>query len=131
MTIRNLDLVPTPSGDSEGSLLARLDLCLTPMGKRTLRHWVVTPLLQPPAIRQRQAAVRELMSLSNAGEVRVQLKKVPDLERLLSKIHTVGDQKRSQSHPDSRAVMFETHVYSKRKFLTCSCVWMASRLQWK
>lgn len=115
MTIRNLDLVPTPSGDSEGSLLARLDLCLTPMGKRTLRHWVVTPLLQPPAIRQRQAAVRELMSLSNAGEVRVQLKKVPDLERLLSKIHTVGDQKRSQSHPDSRAVMFETHVYSKRK----------------
>jgi len=117
MTIRNLDLVPGPSGESEGTLLARIDSCLTPMGKRTLRHWVVTPLCQAAAIRQRQIAVSDLMSLANASDIRLKLKKVPDLERLLSKIHTVGDQKRGESHPDSRAVMFEINTYSKRKIL--------------
>ena len=87
------------------------------MGKRTLRHWVVTPLLQPSAIKQRQTAVKELMQLGEAGEIRTHLKKVPDLERLLSKIHTAGDMKRNQSHPDSRAVMFDGNVYSKRKIM--------------
>ena len=55
ISIRNLELVPPPASglaDSvDGSLLTRLDTCLTAMGKRTLRHWVVTPLLQTKAIR--------------------------------------------------------------------------------
>ena len=117
ITIRNLELVPNAAGESEGTLLSRLDSCLTAMGKRTLRHWVVTPLLQPSAIGQRQTAVKELMELAEAADVRTQLKKIPDLERLISKIHTAGDVKRSQSHPDSRAVMFEGNVYSKRKIM--------------
>lgn len=57
------------------------------------------------------------MQLGEAGEIRTHLKKVPDLERLLSKIHTAGDMKRNQSHPDSRAVMFDGNVYSKRKIM--------------
>ena len=117
ITIRNLELVPGPSGDGEGTLLARLDSCLTPMGKRTLRHWVVSPLLQSNSIKQRQLAVRELMQLHEVGHLRTQLKKIPDLERLISKIHTSGDVKRSKSHPDSRAVMFEGQIYSKRKIM--------------
>ena len=47
------------------------------------------------------------MSSDKLGDVRIILKKIPDLERLLSKIHSAGDAKRSQSHPDARAVMFE------------------------
>ena len=57
------------------------------------------------------------MELGEAGDIRAQLKKVPDLERLLSKIHTAGDMKRNQTHPDSRAVMFDMNVYSKRKIM--------------
>jgi len=122
ITIRNLDLVSRPGDETEGTLLARLDLCLTPMGKRTLRHWVVAPLLQPSSIRARQVAIKELMELPESGDIRTQIKKIPDLERLISKIHTVGDLKRNSSHPDSRAVMFEGNIYSKRKImdlLTC------------
>ena len=47
------------------------------------------------------------MSFDKSSEARTILKKMPDLERLISKIHTAGDAKRSKSHPDSRAVMFE------------------------
>ena len=57
--------------------------------------------------RQRQDAIKELMSFDKCSEARTILKKMPDLERLISKIHTAGDSKRSKSHPDSRAVMFE------------------------
>jgi len=94
-----------------------LDNCQTAMGKRTLRHWVVSPLLQATAIQHRQNAIRELMNLGDAAAVRILLKKVPDLERLISKIHSAGDEKKSKSHPDSRAVMFENNIYSKRKIM--------------
>ena len=117
ITIRNLDLVPVVGKERDGTLLTRLDSCLTAMGKRTLRQWVISPLLKISAINQRQVAVRELMEFGEASNVRIQLKKVPDLERLISKIHAAGDEKKSKSHPDSRAVMFENNVYSKRKIM--------------
>ena len=43
------------------------------------------------------------------------MKKFPDLERLLSKVHAAGDKVKSENHPDSRAVFFEAERYSKRK----------------
>ncbi|VDN19755.1 unnamed protein product [Gongylonema pulchrum] len=43
------------------------------------------------------------------------LRKVPDLERLVQKIHTFGLKYRAEEHPDSRAQMFETMRYNKRK----------------
>ena len=39
--------------------------------------------------------------------MRALLKKFPDLERLLSKVHAAGDKVKSEKHPDSRAVFFE------------------------
>lgn len=121
ISIRNLELLPPPATANgvidavDGSLLTRLDTCLTAMGKRTLRHWVVTPLLQTTAISQRQEAVKELISSDKTADARTTLKKIPDLERLISKIHTAGDAKRSKTHPDSRAIMFESATYSKRQ----------------
>ena len=47
--------------------------------------------------------------------MRALLKKFPDLERLLSKVHAAGDKVKSEKHPDSRAVFFEAERYSKRK----------------
>ena len=84
---------------------------------RTLRHWVVSPLLQPAAIRARQDAIRELLSVTGLQEVKLSIKKLPDLERLLSKIHSAGDAVNSRNHPDSRAVFFENDKYSKRKIM--------------
>ena len=47
VAIANMELVVNEStGGSEGTLLARLDHCCTAMGRRTLRHWIVAPLLQ-------------------------------------------------------------------------------------
>lgn len=118
ITVRNLELlVNNTTGGTEGTLLARIDTCSTAMGKRALRHWVVSPLLQKAGIVARQGAVRELLGFSNLQEAKMILKKLPDLERLLSKIHAAGDLVRSQNHPDSRAVFFENDKYSKRKIL--------------
>lgn len=52
---------------------------------------------------------------SQMTEVTDLLKKLPDLERLLSKIHSMGTSVKGQDHPDSRAVLYEEVVYSKRK----------------
>jgi len=118
VTVRNLELlVNNTTGGTEGTLLARVDTCNTAMGKRTLRHWVVSPLLQKPAVISRQGAVKELIEFSNIQDVKMLLKKLPDLERLLSKIHAAGDAVKSQSHPDSRAIFFENDKYSKRRIL--------------
>ena len=40
---RNLEIIPEMSGDSV-SLLSSLDKCRTPMGRRTLRDWLLRPL---------------------------------------------------------------------------------------
>ena len=44
---RNLELVPEFSQGSV-SLLACLDRCRTPMGRRTLREWLLRPLMDIP-----------------------------------------------------------------------------------
>ena len=118
ITVRNLELlVNQTTGGNEGTLVGRVDSCNTAMGRRTIRHWLVSPLLQPAAIRARQEAVRQLMSCSKLQEVKTIMRKLPDLERLLSKIHSAGDAVKSKNHPDSRAVFFENHIYSTRKIM--------------
>ena len=118
MSVRNLELlVNNTTGNTEGTLLKRIDNCNTAMGKRILRHWVMSPLLQPTAIMTRQDAVKQLMNCGNIQKVRIALKKLPDLERLLSKIHSAGDAVKSRNHPDSRAIFFEGNIYSKRKIM--------------
>jgi len=42
------------------TLLAKLDHCTTPFGRRLLRGWLARPLLLEESIKQRQAAVRDL-----------------------------------------------------------------------
>ncbi len=48
------------------------------------------------------------------AEVTDMMKKVPDLDRLLSKIHALGSVSRSKNHPDSRAIFFEAVAYRWR-----------------
>jgi DNA mismatch repair protein MutS len=90
-TQRNLELLRSAvHGGREGTLLAVLDDTLTPMGGRLLRHWILHPLLDIPAIDHRLDGVAELMeSAGSAGETREKLKAVMDLERFTSRL-TLG-----------------------------------------
>lgn len=117
VTLANLEILQNSStGGPEGSLLERLDTCCTPFGKRLLKQWLCAPLCNPSSIADRLDALEDLMGApSQATEVTDLLKKLPDLERLLSKIHSMGTPLKGQDHPDSRAVLYEELIYSKRK----------------
>ncbi|KAM6916671.1 DNA mismatch repair protein Msh6 [Xenentodon cancila] len=116
VTLTNLEIFQNGLGGTEGTLLERLDTCSTPFGKRLLKQWLCAPLCNPKSIRDRLDAVEDLMEAqAQATEVSDLLKKLPDLERLLSKIHSIGTPLKGQDHPDSRAVLYEEVTYSKRK----------------
>ncbi|KAJ8248293.1 hypothetical protein GJAV_G00240470 [Gymnothorax javanicus] len=117
VTLANLEVLQNGStGGSEGTLLERLDTCCTPFGRRLLKQWLCAPLCSPASIGDRLDALEDLMgSPGPASEVTELLKKLPDLERLLSKIHSMGTPLKSEGHPDSRAVLYEEITYSKRK----------------
>ena len=62
-TMRSLEIERTVrGGTSEGSLLSILQRCRTPMGRRTLRHWLCYPLQQVDAINARLDAVSTLLA---------------------------------------------------------------------
>lgn len=117
VTLANQEILQNGStGGTEGTLLEQLDTCCTPFGKRLLKQWLCGPLCNPTSINDRLDALEDLMAAAaQATEVTEHLKKLPDLERLLSKIHSMGTPLKGQDHPDSRAVLYEEIVYSKRK----------------
>ena len=79
----NLELISNYQGDKKGSLLAIIDCTLTPMGARKLRHWLLYPLLDETAIRERQQGVQELIdNFPMRQELKRGLRKLQDLERL-------------------------------------------------
>ena len=49
------------TGGTQGTLLAAVDNCATPAGRRLLRQWLVRPLGRVAAIEARQDAVAALM----------------------------------------------------------------------
>ncbi|PSN56585.1 hypothetical protein C0J52_01554 [Blattella germanica] len=118
ITLTNLDVLEDHSGEREGTLLQKLDLCCTPFGKRLLRQWLCSPLCDIASIKARQEAISCLLNNSSLiSEARGLLSQLPDLERLLSRIHTQGNALKSKNHPDSRAIFFEDQTYSKRRIL--------------
>uniref|UniRef100_A0A2K5RLM4 DNA mismatch repair protein n=1 Tax=Cebus imitator TaxID=2715852 RepID=A0A2K5RLM4_CEBIM len=119
VTLNNLEIfLNGTNGSAEGTLLERVDTCHTPFGKRLLKQWLCAPLCSPYAINDRLDAIEDLMVVPDKiSEVVELLKKLPDLERLLSKIHNVGSPLKSQNHPDSRAIMYEETTYSKKKII--------------
>lgn len=55
-------------------------------GKRLFRNWLCSPLCNPKSINDRLDALEDLMAIADvSAEVREQLKKLPDLERILSR----------------------------------------------
>ena len=87
--VRDLELFETARRrDSEGSLMREINCTLSPMGARLLRYFLAHPLLDPKQIRTRHSAVRGLLTLgeSRLTEARSQLKSLPDLERLATRV---------------------------------------------
>ncbi|KAL5112724.1 DNA mismatch repair protein Msh6 [Taenia crassiceps] len=119
VTMENLEILTSNfNGTLEGTLLERLDSCCTPFGRRLLRTWVVSPPCHPNSITMRQDAIQELMDLSSQLQsIRDALRRLPDLERLLTKIHIMGWNATRPDHPESRAIVVDETIYSKRKIM--------------
>jgi DNA mismatch repair protein MSH6 len=65
-----------------------LNRCITPFGKRMLRQWVCHPLGDAAKINARLDAVEALNAdLTITDRFTASLSKIPDLERLISRIH--------------------------------------------
>eukprot|EP01039_Chlorochromonas_danica_P006940 gene6940-7680_t len=119
MALTNLEvLVNTYDRSETGSLWAFINRTKTSFGKRLLHSWLCHPLYQTNHILTRRAAVQELLtSLSQESETcRAMLKTLPDLERLLARVHVNGlNRQGAADHPDNRAVMYEMTIYNTRK----------------
>ena len=88
-TIRNLELVQS-TGFNGVSLLDVLDQTVSPMGARMLRRWLVLPLKAQKSIQERLNIVDYFTHHGDAAdELAIEIKKMGDLERLISKVATV------------------------------------------
>jgi len=75
-------------GGSDGTLFQMLNRCVTPFGKRLLRQWVCHPLADAGRINERLDAVESLMAdPATIDQFAALLTKLPDLERLISRVH--------------------------------------------
>ncbi|KAL1839583.1 hypothetical protein VTJ49DRAFT_1326 [Mycothermus thermophilus] len=78
----------TANGGSEGTLFSLLNRCITPFGKRLFRQWVCHPLCNIQKINERLDAVDMLNADRGIMQkFSSQMAKMPDLERLISRIH--------------------------------------------
>ena len=91
-TRRNLELIKTLRGEDAPTLLSLLDTCMTGMGSRLLRTWLLEPRRDRTEARQRLAATTALRGAGGAGggtgpwsALREQLKGVSDVERIAAR----------------------------------------------
>ena len=88
VAVRNLELLSSMAdGKTENSLLSVMDSTKTPMGARTLRQWLIKPLIDINKIRARQDNVAFFIEDGIARkEIREKLKSVSDIERIAARI---------------------------------------------
>jgi len=85
-TVENLELVYNFSGTSSGTLLDVLDKTCTAMGARTLRRWLLEPLLDLEAISARHDIVEAFHGEAKIRrQAREQLSQLADMQRLTAR----------------------------------------------
>lgn len=85
-TIRNLELY-RGSDENAVTLLGVIDKTTSPMGSRLLKRWLALPLKDINQITKRQDVVAHLLSHSDDLFLfETQIKKISDIERLISKV---------------------------------------------
>lgn len=89
-TRRSLELTQNMAdGSRRYTLLSVLDETMTAMGARLMRRWIEQPLLDIPEIRQRLDAVERFLGHGLIrGEIRDHLRRIADIERLVSRAAT-------------------------------------------
>ncbi|KAH7287690.1 hypothetical protein KP509_32G069600 [Ceratopteris richardii] len=87
-TLSNLEIFNNNAdGGESGTLFAFVNNCSTPFGKRLLRRWMCHPLQRINDINERLDALEDFRNDSDlVSMLRSGLKKLPDLERLVSQI---------------------------------------------
>ncbi|MDR3256846.1 MAG: DNA mismatch repair protein MutS [Endomicrobium sp.] len=88
VAIKNLELLNSmSSGKFENSLLSVMDSTKTPMGARTIRQWLIKPLLDVSKIENRQNIVKFFIENPNIRkEIIEKFKTVSDIERIIARI---------------------------------------------
>jgi len=85
--LEHLEIFESQGRRKEGTLFEFLDHTKTTFGKRQLKQWVMSPLRDPTQINERLDTVEDLMEYEYEAQlVRAELGKMPDLEKLLSRI---------------------------------------------
>ncbi|MEJ8839520.1 DNA mismatch repair protein MutS [Ramlibacter sp. AN1133] len=84
-TRRNLELVQTLRGEDSPTLFSLLDTCMTGMGSRMLKSWLLEPLRDRSVATQRLDAIGGLRE-GLFGKLRHELKGVSDVERITARI---------------------------------------------
>ena len=86
-TRRNLEITETLRGESDATLLALLDTCVTNAGSRQLRQWLSNPRRDPEIARSRHGAIAELVAAPpRCRELASALKRTVDIERIAARI---------------------------------------------
>ncbi|QNJ97878.1 DNA mismatch repair protein MutS [Constantimarinum furrinae] len=87
-TIRNLELYHSHQQNAV-TLLDVIDKTISPMGGRLLKRWMALPLKNAEKIVSRHEVVSHFLEdLAGLERMRLQIKKIGDLERLISKVAT-------------------------------------------
>ena len=87
-TIKNLELYHSSAANAV-TLLDVIDNSISPMGGRMLKRWLALPLKNIDKIKQRHQVVSYLLENTQCQQdIQQQIKKVGDLERLVSKVAT-------------------------------------------
>ena len=88
-TRRNLELTQTLKGEDSPTLFSLLDTCMTGMGSRTLKRWLLEPPRERALAKQRLDAIAALQGEHGAGvwrELRTALKGLGDVQRISARI---------------------------------------------
>lgn len=88
-TLINLEIFANSfDGGVDGTLFMLLNRCITPFGKRMFKQWVCHPLMEAAKINARLDAVESLNADHTVRDrFTASLTKLPDLERMISRIH--------------------------------------------
>jgi DNA mismatch repair protein MutS len=84
-TRRNLELTQTLRGEDKPTLFSLLDVCMTGMGSRLLKNWLLAPRRDRSEAQQRLGAIAALQN-GPWAKLREQLKGSTDVERITARI---------------------------------------------
>jgi DNA mismatch repair protein MutS len=84
-TRRNLELVQTLRGEDSPTLFSLLDTCMTGMGSRALKAWLLEPKRERTQAQQRLDAI-EVLREGAWQKLRAALKGVNDVERITARV---------------------------------------------